>query len=317
MASSLISAIWRNRTAGVVASALAALALADAAQAQQTGNRVDVITAPIINGSAVVGNTLTSGGGAWMSPNPEPSRTDVWWEWWRCPSTNNLWRCRVQLRSPQWATTSTYTLTSSDQGQFIYLVRYVRWRDTRGTARTDDDDFRTDWRPSAPSARVAAPAPTPAPTPTPTPTPLPTVAPTFEVPTPVATGEPLLTDTPSQRRAIKPFPEVRMRGKLTRRGERVTLLTVRAPKSARVVIRCKGQSCPTGRWAPAKRKKQLTRARTFERSLRAGTRISVTVSRPRYIGKRTIFVIRKGRVPKRVDNCINSRGRVTRCPAGI
>lgn len=171
-----------------------------------------------------------------------------------------------------------------------------------------------------PTPPPPAPTPTPpppAPTPTPTPTPLPTVATTFEVPTPVATGEPLLTDTPSQRRAIKPFPEVRMRGKLTRRGARVTLLTVRAPKSARVVIRCKGRSCPTGRWAPAKRKKQLTRARTFERSLRAGTRISVTVSRPRYIGKRTIFVIRKGRVPKRVDNCINSRGRVTRCPAGI
>ena len=107
-----------------------------------------------------------------------------------------------------------------------------------------------------------------------------------------------------------------MRGRLTLNGARVTLLTVRAPRAAKVTVRCKG-SCPTSRWSPAARKKKLTRVRRFERALKSGTRISVTVTRNGYIGKRTIFVIRKGRAPTRVDNCINSRGRVTRCPVGV
>ena len=40
----------------------------------------------------------------------------------------------------------------------------------------------------------------------------------------------------------------------------------------------------------------------------------MTVTRHGYIGKRTTFVIRRGQAPLRVDNCLNPRGRVTRCP---
>ena len=209
-----------------------------------------------------------------------------------------------------------YTIGESDRGEYIYLVRSINWRDNDGDLRTQAPGQRPD-RPGNECAAAATPL-TPTPTPThPVPTVAPTPAPTFDVPaTPVGTNAPILTDTPSQRRAIRPFPIVRMRGRLTSNGARVTLLTVRAPRAATVTVRCKG-SCPTSRWSPTERKKKLTRARSFERRLKSGTRISVTVSRNGYIGKRTVFVIRKGRAPSRVDNCLNSRGRVTRCPAGV
>ena len=126
----------------------------------------------------------------------------------------------------------------------------------------------------------------------------------------------MLHESASKRRAIRPFPVVRMRGRLTATGARVSLLSVRAPRAAKVTVRCKGR-CPTARWAPASAQAQLTRARAFERSLRSGTRITVTVTRHGYIGKRTTFVIRRGRAPSRIDNCLNTRGRVTRCPAGV
>jgi hypothetical protein len=291
----------------MVASAVAVLALAGIAEAQQTG-RLEIYQEPRIVGTAYVGYSLNASGGAWRSPNPHPSRTESWWEWWRCPSNRSAQGCDFLTRNVP------YTIASSARGEYIFLVRYVRWRNNEGN---------WDWkvRISDPVGRVTdAPPPPPPPpsTPTPVPTVAPTPAPTFEaVPTPVPTTGPILTDTPSHRRAIRPFPVVRMRGRLTRTGARVTVLSVRAPKSARVIVRCKGRSCPKARWSPDRRKKKLTRVRSFERSLRSGTRISVTVSRNRYIGKRTVFVIRRGRAPKRVDNCINSKRRVTRCPAGI
>ena len=57
----------------------------------------------------------------------------------------------------------------------------------------------------------------------------------------------MLHNSASRRKAIRPFPVVRMRGRLTASGARVSLLSVRAPRPAKVTVRCKG-SCPTDRW---------------------------------------------------------------------
>jgi hypothetical protein len=149
--------------------------------------------------------------------------------------------------------------------------------------------------------------------------PQPAPPPTFDTAapaaTPVPTGGQVLHESASSRRAIRPFPVVRMRGRLTARGARVTVLSVRAPRPAKVTVSCKGD-CPAKRWSRADRKSRLTRVRAFERPIRSGTRITVTVTRHGYIGKRTTFIIRRGQAPLRVDRCLNTRGRVTRCPAG-
>jgi hypothetical protein len=279
------------------------------ASAQQRGTPLAITSAPAIVGSPVVGNTLTTTGGAWQSPNPEPNRTEAWWEWWRCPSTNQIWRCQFQTR------TGNYSLTDADKGQYIYAVRYVRWLNPQ------DNRWDTQLRTSASPAPVSTPAPAPTPAPTPVPTPVPTVAPPApgfdSAATPVPTNGQVLHETARSRRVIKPFPVVRMRGVLTSTGANVSVLSVRAPTAAKITLRCKGKSCPAGRWSRSQRKSRLTRMSRYERSLRSGVKITISVTRKGYVGKRTTFVIRRGQAPLRSDRCLSAKGRVTRCPSGV
>ncbi len=148
------------------------------------------------------------------------------------------------------------------------------------------------------------------------PTVAPTPAPTFDPQpaTPVPTTGQILHVT--ERRAIHPFPVVRMKGHLTSTGAHVTTFTVRAPKSARIKVTCSG-SCPSKSWSKSLRKSRLTRLAKFERVLRAGTRITVTVTRHGYIGKQTVLRIRRGAAPERTDRCVNANGRRTTCPSGV
>ena len=101
--------------------------------------------------------------------------------------------------------------------------------------------------------------------------------------------------------ALDPFPVVRIKGRLTSKGARVTLLTVRAPRDVRIEVDCTGIDCPARHYrAPAGRH----RLRRFERALRAGTRLEVRVTKPGYVGKFTAFVIRRNAEPKRSDRCL-------------
>jgi hypothetical protein len=112
---------------------------------------------------------------------------------------------------------------------------------------------------------------------------------------------------------MRPHPVVRIRGRLTSAGARVTLLTVSAPSGARIVVVCNGRGCPVRRWA---RTTTLTRIVRFQRVLEAGTRLVITVTKAGRIGKHTTIVIRRGRVPKRLDRCLMPGSvRPVRCPA--
>ena len=48
--------------------------------------------------------------------------------------------------------------------------------------------------------------------------------------------------------------------------------------------------------------------RGFERSLRFGVTLEVLVSKPGEIGKYTRFAIRRGKLPERVDMCLDLGG---------
>ncbi len=309
MASSFFRVIERYGATSVVGVVLA-LALAAPAQAQT----VRVTQAPTMSGLPRVGQTLEASGGR------ADNATSTVYIWLRCDdNTPNTTVAEEQVQALEGCRSLNssgdprrFTLTNTDLGKYMRIGLYAR--------RGDQDH----WMVSAPSARVENPPPPPAPTPVPTPvptaTPVPAPAPTFDsaaaAPTLAPTLGQVLHESGAKRRAIRPFPVVRMRGRLTSTGARVSLLSVRAPRAAKVSVRCKG-GCPMKRWAPASRKRLLTRARAFERSLRSGTTITVTVTRHGYIGKRTTFVIRRGRTPSRTDKCLNTRGRVTRCPAGV
>jgi hypothetical protein len=112
---------------------------------------------------------------------------------------------------------------------------------------------------------------------------------------------------------LSPFPLVRIRGYLTPGGVRVTLLSVRSPHGARIVVRCFGRTCPVTRWAHTT---VVTRIVRMQRVLAAGTRLVVSVTRPGYIGKHTVLVIRDGRAPLRRDRCLNpGSSRPVACPS--
>jgi PKD repeat protein len=127
---------------------------------------------------------------------------------------------------------------------------------------------------------------------------------------------------------------VRITGSLTRRGHtRVKRLYVRAPRGARILVRCSDRRGSRARRDGRRRSRstrlgckvrevQTTsrgrplRVRRLEGVFRAGTRIAVAVRRDGVIGRYTRFSIRRGRPPARVERCLRPGARgPSRCPA--
>jgi PKD repeat protein len=101
--------------------------------------------------------------------------------------------------------------------------------------------------------------------------------------------------------------KVTLFGNLTSRGVRLKRLLVRTPGKANVRVTCKGKKCPKGARAASTRpaKTKRVRFKKFERAFPAGTLITVTVTRPGYIGQQTTIKIRKGlRRYIRRDSCL-------------
>ncbi len=111
---------------------------------------------------------------------------------------------------------------------------------------------------------------------------------------------------------MQPFPVVRFAGNDTPSGVRLKLLTVLAPAGATVTVTCKGHGCPVKSLRKlAKSTKSgmvLLAFPRFERSLRAGVILEVRVSKAGEIGKYTRFVVRRGKLPERVDLCLHVSG---------
>jgi PKD domain-containing protein len=113
---------------------------------------------------------------------------------------------------------------------------------------------------------------------------------------------------------LSPFPVVRIAGRVSRRGVRLSLLSVEAPPGSSVQVRCKGRTCPFRRSARAA---GVVRLRRLEKALRAGVVIRIYVTSSSAIGKYTSFKIRKRRAPLRADGCLapDSLKRIP-CPGG-
>ncbi len=116
---------------------------------------------------------------------------------------------------------------------------------------------------------------------------------------------------------MQPFPIVRIVGFDTRDGVTVTRLTVLAPVGARITVNCRGRRCPAkvqSRLAATRDRKRQAGAvllafPRFERFLRAGTILEIRVSKPGTVGKYTKFVVRRGRLPVRSDECLDPANR--------
>lgn len=277
------------------------LALGLAAPAQA----VDVRTAPEITGEAVVGETLTAVGG---SITGRADRTAL--TWLQCPSEGaREWSCRWLERTDS----RTYVVRPVDRDRWL-RVALLAWRGWDFSFKVSQPTAKvTVAAPKpAPTPPPAPPRPTPTPTPTPVVTPEPVPAPAPAPPEPVAVAPPALKPTANEPRMMRPFPTVRITGRLTSRGARLTRLAVKAPKGARIELRCRGGGCPSRKLAQATKVWRLER---FERELRAGTRLTITISKPGHVAKVTRITIRKGKAPARSDRCrLPGAKRLIRCP---
>jgi hypothetical protein len=185
----------------------------------------------------------------------------------------------------------------------------------RVRVKLENSAGKTEARSDPTSPVEPAPASQPTPVPEPKPVEAPPSAPppvAFDPPAKPIVGPPVAGE--AEPSLLRPFPIVRIRGWLTRTGARVTLLTVRAPRGARIATRCRGRSCPVHHLA---RTASSTRLRALQRHLLAGTRLDITVTKAGYIGKWTTIVIRKDRPPRRADRCVYPGARSPApCPAG-
>jgi hypothetical protein len=130
---------------------------------------------------------------------------------------------------------------------------------------------------------------------------------------------------PPPPRFMTPFPIVRIQGRATLSGARITRLTVQAPAGSRVRVTCKGKrrrGCPkravnrTVAPRPDGRT-PVIRIRRFQRRLRAGAIVRVFVTGEGVIGKYARFAIRRGRAPGRRDLCVMPGSSTpARCPSG-
>ena len=318
---------------------LAALVLAMPASAAADP---DVYEAPKISGTAQVGKTLTASGGKGRDA------TGYGYVWLRCTDDDSIWSC-----TRLWDKTSTtYVLGEPDKGKHMRVAFYARRGDVCDWWDPRDCDWEESPATAAVAA-APTPTPTPTPTATPrptvTPTPTPTATPKPTVtPTPTATPRPTATPTPSptpepeaaaqpagesfvlaatvsaphvrkpakvrKTKMMRPFPTIRISGRLTRAGADIKVLTVKAPKGVRITLTCSGRACPLREVSQATAGGRVWHIPQFERELRAGTKLTITVAKAGYMTKVTTIQIRRGKAPTRSDRCrAPDSTRLTRC----
>ena len=221
-----------------------------------------------------------------------------------------LWTRTPATRSAG-ATATSYTATSADRGKRLRVMLTVRNED--GTVSAI----------SGPQRRGRRGRPRRGPPRTPTPdadrhTRAGVTAPTRAAPHRLRArgrgpGGAVLDKTAAAPRLMRPMPVVRIGGRLTRSGARITLLTVRAPRGASITVRCIGRGCPARRWAHTA---SLRASPASSACCPRGTKLVITVTKPGRIGKHTTIVIRRGKAPTRRDRCLMPGTRKpVRCPA--
>jgi PKD repeat protein len=99
-------------------------------------------------------------------------------------------------------------------------------------------------------------------------------------------------------------PLVRVISNPTSTGAHLALLTVSAPRGAKVGVRCRGGGCPYKRASTTSKGKTVS-LRRLRRNFKAGAIIEIRVTKDGYIGKFTRIKIHAGRRPGRVDCRLN------------
>jgi hypothetical protein len=210
-------------------------------------------------------------------------------------------------------------IADADQPEYQLVADDIGWRIAVDlTVRKNDEQEVVEERSpltEVVAARPSPPDPLPEPEPARPPAPAPAPRQTFEVQPSMAPNTMPPASPPSSRLPayLRPFPVVRIRGNFAAGGVRITLLSVRAPRSSRIRARCTGRGCPVRAIA---RSGRAIRLRAFERFLPRGTIIRVRITSATRIGKYVSFRIRDSKAPLRADRCVMPAGsRPIRCPS--
>ena len=114
---------------------------------------------------------------------------------------------------------------------------------------------------------------------------------------------------------LDPFPVVVVAGRQGRRATRVTELSVRGPRKARVVVRCLGARCQMRRTVATIPRAKRLRVKKAQRLYRVGLTIEVRVTGKDRVGKYTKIRFRRSRTPARSDACLQpDSSRPGECP---
>lgn len=102
---------------------------------------------------------------------------------------------------------------------------------------------------------------------------------------------------------LSPSPVISLNATILSNGARVRVLRVSAPKGSLATVRCKGKGCPVKQRRKRVQKGGTVRLKTYERFLRAGTKLEIFVTKRNTIGSYTSYKIRAGKFPTRVRRC--------------
>ena len=249
---------------------------------------------------------LTASGGAWQSPLP--SNTSTQWQWWRCSNPFAV-GCQLVAQNSQ-----TYRLTDRDNGAWIASARWVKYPANADCNPTSECLLSV----SAARGPVSVAA-----------TPTPPAG--RRRPCPRRSRRPSRPRWPRPRRSsprrrrrrcpppagrckrppnrmMRPAPVVRMRGVLIdqRRDDHARSRS-RRPKAATLTVTLLRLVLVPGQALVAEDAQAPEHAHGARSSAtsRSGTQLTVTVTRAGYVGKRTVFKIRRGKAPLRSDSCLS------------
>jgi hypothetical protein len=279
--------VLKRSSGGPLRGGLMGLGIAAALIVPSTGlalaDDAPVVTrAPDISGTPQVGQTLHAVHGAWGGSSDAAEN----YTWVRCPDQDF-----EDCSTIQGATGTSYTVANEDVGDMIRVTLTVSLGDDSDHRTSDPTDVVT----KASGGTTTQPGTN--------------NGPSFTISAPTkAAGV-----APAGVKLIKPRPVVKISGKYTSTGAKITLLTVSSPKGATVKVACTGH-CPA--------KSQTLKAGTtahatkFQRTLKSGTKLKVTVSRKGYVSYITTLTIRARKAPSRSDSCLlPGRTKTQRCPA--
>jgi hypothetical protein len=243
-----------------------------------------VTQAPSIQGTPQVGQTLRAVNGKWSGSQDAAEN----YTWVRCPDQDF-----EDCSTIQGATGTSYTVVNEDVGDQIRVTLTVSLGDDSDHKTSDPTDVVT----KAGSGGGGTPQPGT------------NNGPSFTISAPTKPAG----VAPAGVKLIKPRPVVKISGKYTSTGAKITLFTVKSPKGATVKVACTGHCPAKSQTLKAGRTSHATK---FQRTLKKGTKLKVTVSRKGYVSYITTITIRAKKAPSRSDSCLlPGKTKTQRCPA--